>query len=136
MGGTEMSAGYARGRRLAAKFATIAMLLIALSGLGTSGAAAVTGSGGIVGHWSCGPGQTISMTFYVTGSGSTALVTLDIYYKGTGMWAGEDWIVNGFAVRPGYTTIRPPSAGRTIYKFTYKTYGNANLRSWTKNCSG
>jgi hypothetical protein len=94
-------------------------------------ALALTGEGIIIGPWSCGPDQQVGLTFYVTGTGGGYKAGVAYYYNDThGNW----WIVqrNLYA---GYTYLSPPLASRTITKFEWSTYGNGNIRSWTKSCS-
>lgn len=122
-----LGVGVDRGRF---KLAVSALLLAALAAIGPSSVAAVTGTGIIVGPWSCPPDQKAGLTFNVTGSGD---VTIDMYYMGAGLFLGQT-LIKDFTIYPGYTTIYPPSGGRSIAKFSYSTFGTANLRTWIKSC--
>jgi hypothetical protein len=112
------------------RVALAAMIVGAVGAAGPSSAVAVTGQGGVTGPWSCGPDQTVSLTMRVTGTGNASVDLVVKYVTGGG--------IEGFyepTLYPGYTTVRPPDVGRTIFWFVYQTYGNANLRSWVKNCT-
>jgi len=84
----------------------------------------------VQGPWSCGPDQTISMTFHVTGSSGSVAVE-PIFYSsvyGDVLWQ--------YTLHPGYYTKTPPNVLRTIYWFRWGNLdGNAAVTSWAKSCN-
>ena len=130
-GSTPQGGGKRRLTRLRT-LAVSAALVGSLAALVPSSAVAVSGSGVILGPWSCGPDQTISMSFGVTGTGAAAKVILEPF-RFTTKWSEP--ALDSIVLKPGHTNIQPAEIGRTINWFQYTTFGNAKLNSWTKNCN-
>jgi hypothetical protein len=112
-------------------FVVSALLAGVLLSLAPTSALAVTGNGVILGPWSCGPDQTISMATHVTGSAGSYVDLDPIRYTD---FIGDPalWSIR---IYPGWTTLHLPNVGRTINWFQYTTHGNAALVAWPKSCS-